>query len=344
MNIALRAERDRNFAPTINGLTVGLSSGTSGHRGLFLVDKHEQLTWAGTILARALHRIARTRVAFFLRSNSNLYQRLGNIIQFRWFDLMTPIDVAVAELNAYQPTVLVGPPSMLTMLADHSALKITLRQIISVAEVLDPHDAQRLRDRFNIDVHQIYQCTEGLIAVSCAHGSLHVQEDIVALQCEPAGDGRVTPIITDLWRRTQPIIRYRLNDLLVFNDEQCPCGSAFRVIQQIEGRTDDLCHFIDAHGELRTLFPDTLRRAILLAHPDITDYQLTQRTPGTLDVHLTIHGDAATIISAVYNSLTETITHYDCVAPTLSIKLGLPTFAPGAKRRRVMRNGGETPP
>ncbi|HEX7832577.1 MAG TPA: F390 synthetase-related protein, partial [Thermoanaerobaculia bacterium] len=234
MEIALRAERDRDFAPSIDGLTVGLSSGTSGHRGLFLVDEREQQTWAATILARALHRIRRTRLAFFLRSNSNLYQRLGSFIQFRYFDLMTPIDEAVAALNAYQPDLVVGPPSLLAMLADHPSLRIQPKRLISVAEVLEPQDETRLRARFNVDVHQVYQCTEGLLAVSCAHGSLHIQEDLVAVQCEPAGEGRVIPIVTDLGRTTQPIIRYRLNDLLTLGDP-CTCGSAFRVIKTIEG-------------------------------------------------------------------------------------------------------------
>ena len=54
LDAALRAERCRDFSPQVRGLTVGLSSGTSGHRGLFLVSRAEQAAWAGTILARAL--------------------------------------------------------------------------------------------------------------------------------------------------------------------------------------------------------------------------------------------------------------------------------------------------
>src|SRR5205823_2238413 len=47
MNIAIQAERSRDFRPVLKGLTVGLSSGTSGHRGLFLADAWEQAAWAG---------------------------------------------------------------------------------------------------------------------------------------------------------------------------------------------------------------------------------------------------------------------------------------------------------
>lgn len=335
MAVALRAERDRNFSPTIDGLTVGLSSGTSGHRGLFLVDEHEQKTWAATILARALHRIRRTQLAFFLRSNSNLYQRLGAFLQFRYFDLMTPIEEAVAALNAYQPDLVVGPPSLLAVLAAHPSLRITPRRLISVAEVLEPQDAERLRARFGVDVHQIYQCTEGLLAVSCARGALHMQEDIVAVQCEDAGEGRVVPIVTDLHRRTQPIIRYRLNDLLVLAPDECDCGSAFRVIERIEGRSDDICRFVQPDGALRTIFPDTLRRAILLAHDAIDDYQITQRKPGALDVRLRITRDAPEVLRAVQRTLEETARQYDCVVPSMTIEEGLEPRSADQKRRRV---------
>ncbi|MCW5849442.1 MAG: adenylate cyclase, partial [Anaerolineae bacterium] len=64
--VALAAERSRDFAPLLGDLTVGLSSGTSGHRGLFLVSAEERAGWAGAIMARALHGWPRLplRVAF----------------------------------------------------------------------------------------------------------------------------------------------------------------------------------------------------------------------------------------------------------------------------------------
>ena len=76
MAVARTAEESRNFRSTLRGYTVGLSSGTSGNRGLFLVSPAEQQAWAGTILAKALPQsiLSRQRIAFFLRANSNLYE------------------------------------------------------------------------------------------------------------------------------------------------------------------------------------------------------------------------------------------------------------------------------
>ncbi len=371
MEVALRAEQSRDFRPTLNGLTIGLSSGTSGHRGLFLASDWEQAGWAGTILARALHRWpGRLRVAFFLRSNSNLYEQLGGlIIQFHYFDLMMPLDAAIAALNDFQPQIIVGPPSLLGFLAEargQGKLKAAPQRLISVAEVLEPQDQARIASTFDAPVHQIYQCTEGFLAISCAEGALHVQEDIVALQFEPLPDAasepepaadaspesvpgasqstptppeRVTPIITDLWRKTQPIIRYRLNDVLQLDPQPCRCGSAFRVIRAIEGRADDLCYFDAQMGGERPFYPDSIRRMVLLASQAIEDYQVFQEGRGHLRVHLVVAPGAAfdAVADAVRSSVAATLAQYDCRPATVQIESGLVPVPPGAKRRRVRR-------
>ncbi|HZU68313.1 MAG TPA: F390 synthetase-related protein [Ktedonobacteraceae bacterium] len=347
MEVALRAERSRDFQPLLHGLTVGLSSGTSGHRGLFLASPMEQAGWAGTILARALHGIPRhrLRVAFFLRSNSNLYEQIGGLlIAFRYFDLMQPIAGAVAALNDFRPHIIVGPPSLLGFLAQErirGKLHATPERLISVAEVLEPQERERIEAAFNAPVHQIYQCTEGLLAVSCARGSLHIQEDIVMLQFEPlpGSDERVMPIVTDLWRKTQPIIRYRLNDILQLDPAPCACGCSFRVIRAIEGRSDDIFYFESLSGGLRPFFPDTIRRMILLASPHIVDYQVIQERHGHIRIYLCAAPGIAfnTVAEAVKASTNEIVAQYDCRPAEISVEEGLLPLAPGTKRRRIRR-------
>lgn len=348
MKVALQAERSRDFRPILDNLTIGLSSGTSGHRGLFIASPWEQAGWAGTILARTLHGLPshRLRVAFFLRSNSNLYEQIGGLlIAFRYFDLMIPLDEAVNALNDFQPHIIVGPPSLLGFLAEERIrgnLHAKPERLISVAEVLEPHEREHLEGIFNAPVHQIYQCTEGLLAVSCAKGALHIQEDVVMLQFEPLSGGnsqQVMPIVTDLWRRTQPIIRYCLNDILQIEPSPCPCGSSFRVIRAIEGRCDDICYFESIAGGTRPFFPDTIRRMILLASPHIADYQVVQERCGQLCIHLVIVRDASfdDVAQSVRASLAMTVAQYDCRPAMVTIEQGLVPLAPGVKRRRVQR-------
>lgn len=353
MEVALQAERSRDFRPVLNGLTVGLSSGTSGHRGLFLASPWEQAGWAGVILARALHRLPshRLRVAFFLRSNSNLYEHIGGVlIAFRYFDLMLPLNEAVAALNDFRPHIIVGPPSLLSLLADERArgkLHNSPQRLISVAEVLEPQDRERIAAIFNAPIHQIYQCTEGLLAVSCASGSLHIQEDAVLLQLEPlpgSNGERVIPIVTDLWRRTQPIIRYRLNDILQLDPSPCMCGSPFRVIRAIEGRCDDICYFESLAEGTRPFFPDTIRRMILLASPHIVDYQAMQEREGQLCIRLSVQPGMPfnAVAQALQESVAATLAQYHCRPAAVSIEQGLVPLPAGVKRRRVQRLSQET--
>ncbi|AFD24661.1 Coenzyme F390 synthetase FtsA [Deinococcus gobiensis I-0] len=59
---ALRAEESRDFSPEVvtpaGRFTVGLSTGTSGTRGVFVVGRAERLAWAGVMLRRLLPRLA----------------------------------------------------------------------------------------------------------------------------------------------------------------------------------------------------------------------------------------------------------------------------------------------
>ena len=358
METALRAERERDFRPLVPGtdLTVGLSSGTSGHRGLFLVGPNERAAWAGALLARALPGpLLRPgggwRVALFHRAGSNLYQSLASrALTFQFVDLMTPLPDAVVQLNRFLPHLLVGPPTLLALLAEERRAGRLIAQpgkIISVAEVLEPQDAAPLAAAFDVSaIHQIYQCTEGLLAVTCPAGRLHLQEDIVAVQTEPldaADTTVVTPIVTDLWRQVQPILRYRLNDVLRLSPDtapRCTCGSAFRVIAQIDGRQDDVLAFpvaADPGEEMRPFFPDTLRRAVLLADAGILDYRILQEAPGSLRVHLACASESAYRIAeqTVRESLSRTVAGYGCRIEGLDIYFGLPPERPGVKRRRV---------
>jgi len=345
MSVALDAEQRRDFSASIEGHTVGLSSGTSGHRGLFLVSPQEQTRWAGTILARAIPDLRpRHRVAFFLRANSRLYERTASAVQFRFFDLMEPLAAVIAALNAFQPRLIVGPPSLLGQLADAVAqgtLRVRPTRLVSVAEVLEPHDRARIEAAFQAAVGEVYQCTEGLVAVTCSTGSLHVQEDVLVLQTEPlvtADGSRVTPVLTDLWRHTQPIIRYRLGDVLRLEPRGCACGSTWRRIGAIEGRQDDLCWFAQSSGALRVVFPDALRRMVLLATDGIVEYRIEQHALSAL--HLQIDVEAGQDFAAVARQLRATIAsellHYDCEDVAVTIEQGVPPRQPGVKRRRVV--------
>jgi len=285
LSVALKAEESRDFSPvfqTTSGkeITVGLSSGTSGNRGIFLVSPEESALWAGYMLKRMLPRpyLARHSIAFFLRANSNLYTAVKSpLIRFEFYDLLEALDAHIPRFNVQNPTILIAPAQVLQQLARHPDLTIHPKKIISVAEVLEPQVKTRIEQRFGTPVHQIYQCTEGFLAHTCAYGNLHLNEDMVYIEKDwiDRESGRFAPVITDFNRKSQPVIRYRLDDVLIANDAPCPCGSAFARISAIEGRCDDILDARTTGGEPYVLYADFIRRA-MISDDLIQEYRVEQ--------------------------------------------------------------------
>lgn len=298
--VAINAEENRDFSPTIGSITVGLSSGTSGNRGIFLVSKEEQSAWAGTILAKLLpHGFQnKEKIAFFLRANSNLYESVRNKkIEFAFYDLLDHFDTHIKRLEEYQPTILAAPPSMMRRIASavkDNKLHIKPIKIITMAEVLDPLDEAFIEKVFNQRIHQVYQCTEGFLGCSCAHGTIHLNEDLVYIEKEflNTDQTKFYPIITDFKRRTQPIIRYRLNDILTLKSEPCACGSPMLAIEQIEGRMDDLFILKNKYnGNLDYVFPDFVRRACISASENLKEYMVIQLNLHEIEVQCLVFNE-----------------------------------------------------
>lgn len=277
LDTALKAEKTRDFSPLIKNISVGLSSGTSGSRGLFLASPKERDAWAGIILAKVLPHGLKTkeRIAFFLRANNNLYTTLNKSwkIQFHFFDLLANFDEHINQLNTLQPTILSAPASVLLLLAKQKKrLTINPQKIYSVAEVLETHDEVVIHDAFNCAVSQVYQCTEGFLAISDKKTNrLVLNEEFLIIEKEWLDETRFVPIITDLMRTSQPIIRYRLDDVLVVNHS----NNVFTELRGIEGREGDVCYGKQAQQQV-PIFADILRQHMARSPIEFEDYQICQ--------------------------------------------------------------------
>ena len=342
--VALAAEASRDFAPLLpGGIAVGLSSGTSGRRGVFLASPAERDAWAGALLARVLPGPLGERhaVAFFLRANSALYERLGGRrLRFGFHDLLDPLGAHVARLNADRPTVLSAPPAMLRLLAAEAAagrLRIAPRKVVSVADVLTPDDRAAVAAAFGGPVHEVYQATEGFLGFTCAHGTLHLHETHLVVEREMLDDRRFVPVVTDFTRTTQPVLRHRLDDVLVLRAAPCPCGSVLTALDAVEGRADDV-FLLDAGGRTVPVFADFLRRAALVGAPAAAEYAFRQTAPDRVEVALAVaDADRPGAEAGVAAELAALWARHGAAPPHVAF-VGPPgPPAPGAKRRRVVR-------
>ena len=289
LDFAINSEKTREFTNKLNGITVGLSSGTSDTRGIFLVSDNEKDKWAGYILAKYLGNdlYKGCKIAFFMRADSNLYESLNSSqVQFKFFDIFKPREENIRCLEEFKPDILVGQPSVLIEIAKNKR-DVNPNKIISIAEVLEKKDEEYIKKAFKKDIiYQIYQCTEGCLATTCKYGTLHLNEDIVYVEKEYLDKDRFIPVITDFTRKSQPIIRYRLNDILVEGHEKCKCGLPFTIIKKIEGREDDIFVFYGKEGKNDVrVYPDFIRRCILFAG-DINNYRCVQITKDEVKIYM----------------------------------------------------------
>ena len=271
-------------------LTVGASTGTSGNRGLFVISNHERFRWLGVMLAKALPDFwyRRQRVAVILPINTPLYDaaNASSLLTLRFFDVTSGPESWVDDLQAFAPTVIVSSPRILVWIARHAPL-LNPRKLFSAAETLDPHERLVIEQRFGGTLGQIYMATEGLIAVSCREGTLHLCDDTMFIELEPAAGGLVTPLITDFSRQMQVMVRYRMNDLLRMAEKPCRCGSPLRAVAELIGRQDDAFRFRVAEtGKVIEFTPDVLRNAIVDADRRIDDYRLIQTGAATVELML----------------------------------------------------------
>lgn len=331
LRFATQAEARRKFEANFQNITVGLSSGTSGNRGLFLASGQEKQMWCGNILARVLPKPPwkKQKIAFFLRANSPLYETVNSTrLSFRFFDLLENQETLQKKLHEYAPDILVGPPSQLLMLIG----KCQPKTVISVAETLIEQDKRQLEDGFGVPINQVYQCTEGFLGYTCSHGTLHLNEDLVKVEKEPLNETHFIPVLTDLFRKTQPIIRYRLDDVLVEKKTPCPCGCPFLSLERIEGRKDDVLVVTHKNGNTAPLFPDFVIRALLGASPKIHDFEVRQDSLDSWTVFV-----ALAYQNKVTNALHQLFDKLNIHPPTLTFTPIPPARNQGEKKRRIRR-------
>jgi putative adenylate-forming enzyme len=265
---------------------VASTSGSTGLRGLFLADRRE---W-GTVLAsyaRAMH-WADIPVAFLHRPRIGVVSsrvpwhqsaRVGMTLETRIapvlrLDATDPMGDIVRQLNEFEPEVLVGYASMLRALtAERQAgrLRVVVKAIMSASEVLTDEARSGITAAFGIAPFNVYAATEtaGIASECSLHAGMHLYEDLVITEVVdesnrpvPSGEFGAKILVTVLFSRTQPLIRYEMSDRVKLSDTVCPCGRAFRLIEAVDGRMEEVLMFTGEDGAKGSIQPNAFHAAI----------------------------------------------------------------------------------
>jgi len=130
--------------------------------------------------------------------------------------------------------------------------KLKVRNGLFGAEMFTPGLKKRIKDIWNMDVHDSYGLTEMCgpgVSTDCdQHDGLHLWEDHFLVEVldpktlEPVGleeEGEL--VLTTLTKEGLPLLRYRTRDIAKLYDEKiCECGRTHIKHTPVKGRSDDM--------------------------------------------------------------------------------------------------------
>jgi phenylacetate-CoA ligase len=169
--------------------------------------------------------------------------------------------------------VLVGYPSVLRPLAQEQLagrLSISPGAVMSASEVLTTGAAREMGEAWESPPWDVYAATETAgIASPCHLGRRHLYEDLVLVEPVdeehrpvPLGTVGAFLLVTVLFSRTIPLIRYELSDRVTLSPEPCPCGMPFAVLESVEGRQEDVLELPSALGGTVPVHPNVMHVAL----------------------------------------------------------------------------------
>jgi putative adenylate-forming enzyme len=319
---------------------VNATSGSSGHPGIFLFNRAEWITvlasfarareWGGVKLDLT-HRVKTATVAsttlFHMSTRVNATAHSWWMPEIR-LAASEPKASIVERLNAWQPEVLIAYASMMRILADEQLagrLQIRPRAVFTSSEVLTQQTRQRIVQAWGERLFNQYAVTEsGSLAAECDHHrGMHLMEDLVIFEVVDQYNRPVLPgvygdklLITVLGSRTQPLIRYELDDSVRLSPEPCSAGHPFALVDDIQGRVEDVLSFpgeafgvVQVHPLVFSRVMDTL---------PVSGWQVVQEADGLHVLLSGVHGELKDEILA--DTLRQALSEQGAIVPRMEVQ------------------------
>jgi len=172
-----------------------------------------------------------------------------------YLDTMNVDEKAVLEFakewKRVKPTLLFGHSHSIYLLAQYvqelGVTEIRPKGIIGTSMMLLANERKFIERVFGVKVFNRYGCEEvSLIASECErHEGTHLNIEHLFIEfikddgfsAEPGEQGKI--IVTDLFNKAMPFIRYQVEDIGIPSDRQCTCGRGLPLLEKVIGRTAD---------------------------------------------------------------------------------------------------------
>jgi phenylacetate-CoA ligase len=170
----------------------------------------------------------------------------------------------ISLIDKYRPMIIYGYPSSVYQLSSiidgefsHNREE---RVAVVTSEVLKPHWREHIERTLCAKVYNLYGSQESShMVMECSYGRMHINPLIGMVEIVDDGGSTVDAgnpgrvVVTSLYKRSMPLIRYDLGDIAEYTDPgfMCPCGLEWPTMGRIKGRSGDLVKTRD--GRLITL-------------------------------------------------------------------------------------------
>ena len=324
-----------------NRYWVNATSGSSGHPGFFLFDESEWLyvlasfarsqEWSG-VRINLTHRQRMATVASI--SPWHMSSQASAAVKSWWRPSLRvpasqPLSKTVEQLNEWQPEVLISYASMAGVLSEEQLahrLHIKPRVVYAASEVLTAQTRKRVKEAWGNEPFNQYVATE-TASIAAEYKScrrMHFFEDLVITEIVdehyrpvPPGEYGAKILVTTLFSRTQPLIRYELNDSVRVSTESHNCGLPFAVLESIQGRVEDSLTLPAVSGGEVIVRPLVINRIMDIV--PVSGWQVVQQADSGLVVLLT-GAHAGMADERLVDQLTQSLAHEGARVPYIRIQ------------------------
>lgn len=326
-------------APLHGEFHVFSTSGATGLRGLFVYNARDWAVGLAETLrammragARPDDRVIGVGAPPGVHMSPRIFATLqGGRTDVPRLSALTPLDEIVATLNAYQPDILLGYPSLASVLAGEQLagrLAIAPRRCALGSEPVTSATRERVQTAWGIDPAEYYASTElPLVGASTAEHPRAVElfEDLAVIEVVdeehrpvPRGTPGSKILLTNLENHTLPLIRYELADRVTVSPEPNPAGRPYRHLVAIEGRAADTLTFPRRGGGEVAILP--LRIGTPFARiPAVRQFQIVHE-PARLQIRVLLDPDApGDVAERVRSVVAEALEDAGAVPPPLEV-------------------------
>ncbi len=202
-----------------------------------------------------------------------------------------PFEELLTRLNDFRPDVIRGYGShlgsFLRWVHEHGREFHSPKAVTYGADAMTAADRTLIEQEMSIPVMSTYQAVEALrIGFQCERRKgFHLSLDQVVVRIVDGAGRDVGPgergdiLISNLTNRAMVVLNYRLGDVVRAGRGPCPCGRNLPVIEDIEGRIDDMIRRPDgsslhALGVIPPLQAEPGVRQVQLVQEGIDDFLL----------------------------------------------------------------------